>query len=272
MIFWAKTDLSNNPATNVADHCMNVGAVAGAIFCGLPSSVRSLMPEGYCTLVALHDIGKISPGFQSKCLGWIEQNNLKQRADDEAWGDCETNHALFGQNVIEQRIASSLEARGRSRRDAGEASKWALAIGAHHGRIHGHRSQPRLPRVADDIFAQPRQGLIQNMIELFGALPTVQPSDAQLAFLSGLMTVADWIGSDERFFPNPPPPGWCFDKAKDAAARALREIRWQELALGEEQSFAELFALPPSSQPNELQTDIVKNASTAQHGLYIQTS
>lgn len=87
---WAKTDSESGlPALTVLDHCLVVGAVAEAILEWLPPAARHLPFVGTATVAAVHDIGKISPGFQSKCP-------LAKLADPRARGH-EGNHAKLGQ-------------------------------------------------------------------------------------------------------------------------------------------------------------------------------
>ena len=47
-----------------------------------------------------------------------------------------------------------------------------------------------------------RRDLVGEMSELFSPLPVCRPRDdyADLWLLAGLIAVADWIGSNERFF------------------------------------------------------------------------
>ena len=68
--FWAKTTDQGWPGIAVVDHCLNVGCVAEALMAALPPSARTLLPPGTSTLAALHDIGKITLGFQCKCAAW----------------------------------------------------------------------------------------------------------------------------------------------------------------------------------------------------------
>src|ERR1035437_7441906 len=73
--FWAKTlhdpIRGKVPGISVYEHCLNVGWVARALRNFLPPPVRALVPLGAIPLSALHDLGKISPGFQRKCPGWL---------------------------------------------------------------------------------------------------------------------------------------------------------------------------------------------------------
>ena len=75
--FWAKTlrDAQGRevPGLSVRDHCLNVGCVGEALRDALPPPLKKLLPPGVVTLVALHDVGKISPGFLVKCPVWLAQ-------------------------------------------------------------------------------------------------------------------------------------------------------------------------------------------------------
>jgi len=61
---WAKTTEDGAPGISVRDHCLNVGCVAAALIDALPAHLKQLLPPGVVTLASLHDIGKVSPGFQ----------------------------------------------------------------------------------------------------------------------------------------------------------------------------------------------------------------
>jgi CRISPR-associated nuclease/helicase Cas3-like protein len=96
--FWAKTTTTGAPGISVRDHCLNVGYLAKALLQRLPATVRSLIPRGATTLAALHDVGKISPGFQRKCLAWRQQFEAAEL--ERVWGQGETNHAAVSHALI----------------------------------------------------------------------------------------------------------------------------------------------------------------------------
>jgi Cas3, HD domain len=119
--FWAKTVKESDaqgreverPGISVRDHCLNVGCVAKALIELLPKPVRDLLPPGAAALAALHDIGKISPGFQQKCAAWRQCNKSWFTPD----AGNEPSHALVSQVFL-----GSLQG-GRLRR-------WAEALGS----------------------------------------------------------------------------------------------------------------------------------------------
>jgi len=80
------------------------------------------------------------------------------------------------------------------------------------------------------------------------AISSLTEESAVIWWLAGLTTVADWIGSDERFFSPERGIG-----AKDAfafARDALQAIGFFPPVLNKGLSFKELFGFPP----NEMQT------------------
>ncbi|HSA01981.1 MAG TPA: HD domain-containing protein, partial [Candidatus Paceibacterota bacterium] len=73
----------------------------------------------------------------------------------------------------------------------------------------------------------------------FGACPAAAPTEAVLWWLAGLITVADWIGSDEDLFP---PDGLLGEALREEHARmALCNIGWRAAALRPGLGFGELF-------------------------------
>ncbi len=76
---WAKTDpVSKLPALSVEDHCRIVGHVAKVLWGNLPKAVIAALPEGVVALVAAHDLGKLTPGFQLKCDQWKHHRGTKR--------------------------------------------------------------------------------------------------------------------------------------------------------------------------------------------------
>jgi CRISPR-associated endonuclease/helicase Cas3 len=188
----------------------------------------------------LHDIGKISPGFQAKCDAWIKENGLVQDAINGRWKTgCETDHAKVSQWTLQELFNQNEDLFG-----------WAIAVGAHHGKIKGQRiTKYNLNgSIGNEKWRQLRLELAKELLALFGPLSTRAPRDADLWWTAGLITVADWIGSDESFFP-------LDNSVTDAerstkAAAALNRIQWRVAALRPNLSFSDLF---PGLTANALQ-------------------
>lgn len=216
--FWAKTTDDGQPGLPVRDHCINVGCVAEALSELLPGAAKHLIPCGAATLAALHDVGKISPGFQVKCPAWIAQHGLAETALRERWAEklqTESDHAVVSQFFLQK----AMKAAG--------TQLWSVAAGVHHGRIFGRRIA-QIARITECEAweTQARQVLLDELLQVFGPLPSAPPmkGDADLWCVAGLISVADWIGSNEAFFPVE--GGLPLERSREAAARALRQIRW----------------------------------------------
>ena len=251
---WAKTDpQSRLPAVGVLTHSLHVGAVAGAVVHRLCPAVRSLFPastwRGLVCLTALHDIGKISPGFLQKCEGWTRQTAPGGIAPRD-WKSREKNHARVSHIVLGKWF-------DRLQSHAG----YAVAVGGHHGRfscgthlLPGADPQSGAPsrEFNDPDFQAARQDLLTRLQaeDIFGPLPrdplsSKRQDETLVVFLTGLITLADWIGSDEDFFaledPTPDQELATLARASVQAERALAGLHRGKTEPVPGQSFNALF-------------------------------
>jgi CRISPR-associated endonuclease/helicase Cas3 len=240
---WAKTTEDGQPGISVREHCLNVGCVAEAL---VAEAFLVAPPPAAATLAALHDVGKVSPGFQKKCEAWLVCHDLVSRAQIERWGMMESDHAKVSQFTVQGLL-------GKSR-----LYPWAAVVGAHHGRIKGDRV------VANKDWELERRRLAQELIQEFGPLPSQPPeeNEATLWWLAGLITVADWIGSDERHFPQF--ARWQMEQRREKARSALVAIHWKRSAARQLAHFSDLF--PQIAQANSLQSAVLK--SVREPGVY----
>ena len=117
---WAKTTESGHPGICVADHCLAVGYVAACLIEGLPARpMPAFCRHCAATLAALHDVGKVAPGFQAKCATWCLRYGLTAT---DTQGQ-ETDHAAIGQMAVQEWLGGAESA----------VRYWAVVIGAHHG-------------------------------------------------------------------------------------------------------------------------------------------
>jgi CRISPR-associated endonuclease/helicase Cas3 len=246
---WAKTTSEGQPGVSVRDHCLNVGCVAEALLALLPSHLRGVLPPGVATLAALHDVGKVSPGFQQKCDAWVRDQPWFKR--DAGY---ESRHQRVSQVFLESLHNGCLR-------------EWAEAVGAHHGRVQG--DDPR-GGLGGQAWEQARRNLLHGLEKEFGRLPESDaPNEATKWLLAGLIAVADWLGSDEKdFSPQNLGP---LDKAaqgKKAAAIVTRlELGGGEFVPGKifEQVFAGQLEGNP---PRPLQQAIIA-APSLEPGVYV---
>lgn len=241
---WAKTLRDGGPGISVRDHCLNVGCVAEALLELLPPHLRDLLPPGAVTLAALHDVGKVSPGFQQKCPAWL----VKYRIQPTAIAGCETDHARISQFTLQGLVADSLRL-------------WAAVVGAHHGTIKGDRLPPFTENNHAGWTAE-RKRLVDELTTVFGPLPVQAGNEAARWMIAGLIAVADWIGSDESLFPQT----WIgtLDERRQRARTALAAVRWESPSAKTGLGFEDLF---PSFQANTLQAAAWENIASP--GLYV---
>ncbi|MBM3789557.1 MAG: CRISPR-associated helicase Cas3', partial [Acidobacteria bacterium] len=218
---WAKTTKENQPGISVRDHCLNVGCVAEALLDLLPPALRGLLPPKPATLAALHDVGKVSAGFQAKCEAWLVSNALTERALGEGWRLLESDHARISQYTVQGLLHQS------------RLHRWAAILGAHHGKIKGERVHLREP------WEDERRRLSGELIREFGPLPDCPPAEAMLWFLAGLVTIADWIGSDENRFPQD--AQWDMAARREHVRVVLKAIAWTPPSIDKGFSFGDLF-------------------------------
>ncbi len=229
---WAKTTDDGRPGITVWNHCLNVGCVAEALAALLSPQLRELIPPGAATLAALHDIGKVSPGFQVKCEAWLVLRGLREQAVKDGWGMRVSDHAMIGQFTVQSLFRNS------------HLHRWAAAVGAHHGRIKGERVKVREP------WEDERLRLAANLTKEFAPLPNQPPGDAIIWFVAGLITIADWIGSNETYFPLD--ARWDPPERRQRARKALAATHWTSVEVRRWAGFSDLF--PQIPQANSLQT------------------
>jgi CRISPR-associated endonuclease/helicase Cas3 len=165
----------------VSTHCQIVGHVALELIRRQPQWLQeSLYPKGSELIAAAHDLGKVSPHFQEKIYSAAGEIKEIGKADlDNTLG----GHATISQACIQD-----------------QASKFIPEIlGSHHG-----NSPSKVGLPIDEIYGGPewqksRLDLLAEFKTHFACnWPTIRDS-TQASVLSGLICVADWIGSGSLF-------------------------------------------------------------------------
>jgi CRISPR-associated endonuclease/helicase Cas3 len=245
--FWAKTTLNREPGLSVFDHMINVGCVAQGIAAASPELLGrfKLQAKMVGALAALHDVGKISPGFQRKCVAWLMENDLATIDRNGCWDTVmEPDHGKTSHAAIQV----FLSAHEINRKTAKFVS---AIIGAHHGRLFPPNDRgyapPRL--ISESLtkidWENERTKNAQAVWDYFDVNNvSLEINDAMPAiwWIAGLTTIADWIGSDERFF-SPQRESTC-NEAKLHAENALSTIGFVRPRLNENLSFEGIFGFP----------------------------
>lgn len=224
----AKTCPDGSPGTFVFDHCRYAGYVAEGLLALLPDSVRGMLPPETPFLVSLHDVGKVSPGFEGKYFMAL----LKEKAPAFArgWeGSYVTNHASVGARALMKLF--------------GVASSHPLvrAVVAHHG----FAADPPYPFTADGEWQGERRDLANALAEEFGTHPSVAANaQAHVDLLTGITCVSDWIASDEEFFPPDERP-LSSGEGRQRAAFALARCGFAKASFRHGLSFHDIFGFNP---------------------------
>jgi CRISPR-associated endonuclease/helicase Cas3 len=229
---WAKS--SPTGGLPVMRHMADVAAVAHALFDTFPDRRKNLVAaalglaaeqaSGWISAIAgAHDVGKATPGFQSK---WEQGKRSALAAGFDFPVAAPDRHDASSQVILKLFLTT----KGVARVDAEDLSS---AAGAHHGfRIEATDliAHARFP--LSQTWKGAHRQLLEILIEITGAhgIPTL-PTDpgergALLAWLSGLCSVADWIGSSESYFSHNRtrgPYGSWFVEARHLAQKAVSD-------------------------------------------------
>ena len=232
---WGKTDGPEGSSHHLAHHSMDVAAVFQRLLelptfrvraekaMGTSLSPRTVARLG--ALVFLHDIGKLHPGFQAK--GWLPGRwrgplrghvpeslaflELAWRISDHPFYDMAQAISCWGEGVSSV-ILASLSHHGRPIEEGPQASPrdWP-DFSQYSWRTETATMIEALRCWFPDAFAKADEALTDKPFFIH--------------FFAGLVALADWVGSDRRFFDFNSAFDPHYDKkAHDRAAWALVEI------------------------------------------------
>ena len=248
----AKSTAEGRAGMPVLDHCRAVGAVARELVRRMHPSTNQHLPSHAATLAAVHDAGKVSPGYLKRHFQtWLTKHCPQVARCSRIL--FEEQHGIVG----EAALRAWAQAHG-----LGESwCRWGLAVGAHHGVREEPMSEP-CGKYGGRAWCDQRLILIDRLAAEFGQLVPVDPTDDSLAIAAGLTSVADWVGSNEDWFATEglPPEADLPELAREAldgAGFTVPEVRG---GLG----FADLF---PGYAPNEIQN--LLHLAATEPGLFI---
>lgn len=240
---WAKTGKDGNENWHpLILHLLDVAASADAILAREPEATRMRMAAilgmewqyarpWLLFIIACHDLGKVCPGFQCK---WKNLTELSVPYSPNTG----INHAFVSQLAL----AEWLQSMGWPDE---LAELIADAVGCHHGERANQNEQnkaaceiqvgrgERLAVIRND-WALARQMVMEALLAVFS--PSLISTKADLSgpdfmLLAGLTSFADWIGSNEEWFPFGTPEdcenllAW-FQERRARADHALDAIGW----------------------------------------------
>ncbi len=270
MQFWAKTTTDGSLGISVYDHMVNVGCVARCIAETSSALLKRFEAQvsDIGALAALHDLGKISPGFQQKCAAWLIDNNLVEVATRNFWQrDYEPDHGKTTHSAVQDFLQQQAIPRNI-------AIYLAAALGAHHGRLkfppnpRGIKPPHGIKSITDNQsginWEAERLDCAQKVWNYFtpsGSLDAFAGDSAAIWWLAGLATVADWIGSDENYFS--PEPRVVAEDVHSIARHALDSVGFTLPVITKGLIFQQMFGFPP----NKMQERAV--ATITEPGVYV---
>ena len=262
--FWAKMTKDGRPGKSVLSHMNDVRAVAEILLSGKEKllSAYGMNSKTIACFAGLHDIGKISPGFQSKCIEWLKKNNLLDVARDYAW---HTIHESDHSKITQYAVQSILQ---KNNIETCSAELWGALVGAHHGRLHQPGMKPDGCKLNDE-WQNQREKAVGD---LFGtvALPSAQIDDSWplIWWLAGLVSVSDWIGSNEDYF-FPDKIETTSEESDKIAVTAIKAIGFDSVRIQSGLSFGDIFKDENNQpfSPNDLQVKAGENITNS--GLYV---
>lgn len=301
--FWAKSG-DGGSWLSVVQHLMDAADIAGFLFDDyLSEHHRRLMASvwggdrakaraSFVFLAGIHDVGKVDIRFTCQRQDLAElirrQGLVVLRKRDYPERSL-LPHGLVSQFALQEDIA---EGRG----DGSRALQWAILVGVHHGRypdagaVYVARQQYRTQegsREDDPRWGQARSEILRWMAARSG-FPLIAPGTAlpelpiavASAYASALV-IADWLASNEDYFPLRPRPvgetgklsieGYpelTADQQRDRVERAWKRaafpspLRIPEAPTGEVGEFyRHRFGWPASYRPTEAQRVAIEIAT-----------
>ena len=309
--FWAKSGDAGS-WLSVVQHLMDAADIAGFLFDDyLSEHHRRLMASvwggsqakaraTFVFLAGSHDVGKVSPQFacqRADLAQLIRNQGLAVMRKGDYSERSFLPHGLVSQFVLQEEVA---EGHG----DGSRALQWAIVLGVHHGRypdagaVYVARQQYRTQEGSrdDDLrWGQARSEILRWMAARSG-FPLIAPGTAlpelpiavASAYASALV-IADWLASNEDYFPlRPRPVGengkLSIDGYSELTAYQQRErvegawkraefpapLRIPEVPTGEGGEFyRHRFGWPTSYRPTEAQRNAVEIATREDPDLMI---
>jgi CRISPR-associated endonuclease/helicase Cas3 len=252
-------------------HMLDVAAVGLELMDGrLPPALSAdllrltqdcqIEPADVAFILSCHDLGKITPGFQAK-VAHLADRLAALGADfpPTATTDHANATAALGPALLKERGVH-----------ADAATLAIAAVSAHHGAFHPLRAAVSEARFGGPFWRSARALAIDSLIDVLGASLSrlsAMPSDAWLMAMAGLTVLADWVGSDTRFFPYHPARQATVDYLAEARARArvaLDTLGFRRLepdtaahaGRGAPPTFESLFGFPPRPMQSTVATAV----------------
>jgi len=213
--------------------------------------------------VSLHDLGKACPGFQRKYD--VAETELKEAGlpFPQIFSRERFYHGTASADLLPVLLTEKTNLPRRWVRGI------ARAVGGHHGSwpIAEELQALKTYNLGLEDWDKVRGELVDVLINLFSP-PPIENTDAPreirntlFTLLSGLTSVADWVGSMDTYFPYTAPPvdiDRYAERAKRQAREALAALNWMAWQPPQQaRAFCELFEV---DSPRPMQSEVVELA------------
>ena len=199
-------------------------------------------------LAGLHDIGKATPAFQKKVP------DLYAKLDDDLHERTYVDdHGILSAVILRRWFID----KGLGKQ---QANQLAAVIGGHHGSwiSNTEANEAKNKQVGNEKWQDLQNQLCDTLQEVLGAAEISLPEEPQAfnvfaAFLSGFVSVCDWMGSNTKYFSYKDgvvSPQHYFQRARERAKVALSD--WSDWkADGRRPAFDDVFPFAPNKLQQE---------------------
>jgi CRISPR-associated endonuclease/helicase Cas3 len=224
----AKT-VNNKPGMSVEEHCCITGIVCRLFIKMVFPYIQNHIPEWkkIPALAAMHDLGKVSPGFFYRIIKHVPQMSSllgKMNPDNFEWIHSVISQASYD-SYFHDKVGAKILA---VHHGYGDTVAWPDAYGAYGG-------------VA---WAEQRRLLIEALIEIFGQ--PIHPQDnIWKDVIAGLVSISDWLSSSEYNFSQE--GGLSIKEIKKHAYTAIKNLGYKKSVIKPDLTFKDLFGFRVNS-------------------------
>jgi len=232
--FWAKKNVNPETLYPLLYHMMDVAAVTSEMwetslhaatrrFCCDQLKATEQQSKFIISFFAgLHDIGKLVPAFQKQSES--TQQQLKRAGFD--FPNSYVHHGIATAAILPILLKDTCV--------PGTCHHIAVTIGGHHGVFPRSKNIIEARRkLGNELWAKARSDIFMQFSNALGFDHSVLQIDSAhnvfFMLLAGLISIADWIGSNETYFPytnNLQAPENHLQQARNHAKVALKELGW----------------------------------------------
>jgi len=286
-LFWAKMDKKTQQQHLLIYHMLDVGQMAQTLWSKvLPAKLKQRIAEwlqcsqeqaGFTIAfwASLHDLGKASPAFQNHpSLDQAVRDKVCQQLKQAGLNipNPKSNEQVTRHEAISAwslMPASDGDGEDLLASLAAVPRQWANLIGymlsGHHGAWYAYDNlhSPKISKVdvGEVAWREIRTILFKEMQRIFQPhkLPDISTDNSEsnvlMALVSGLVSVADWLGSDEDHFNYEDqfiPVDEYITYAAQKANLALEKVGWDASLPAADFDFAQIFQFSPKAAQIEV--------------------